>query len=73
MSADRCFYFNQLGGFMSKIADYFKGVKKEAARIKWTSKKDLLKYSRSTISFMLFFGVFFYLIDMLVALLRSGL
>ena len=55
---------------MSKIADYFKGVKKEAARIKWTSKKDLLK---STISFMLFFGVFFYLIDMLVALLRSGL
>ncbi len=22
------FYFNQLGGFMSKIADYFKGVKK---------------------------------------------
>ena len=73
MSDDRFFYFNQLGGFMSKIADYFKGVKKEAARIKWTSKKDLLKYSISTISFMLFFGVFFYLIDMLVALLRSGL
>ena len=71
MSADRCFYFNQLGGFMSKIADYFKGVKKEVARIKWTSKKDLLKYSISTISFMLFFGVYFYLIDMLEALLRS--
>ena len=58
---------------MSKIADYFKGVKKEAARINWTSKKDLLKYCISTISFMLFFGVFLYLIDMLVALLRSGL
>ena len=73
MSADRCFYFNQLGGFMSKIADYFKGVKKEAARIKWTSKKDLLKYATSTIAFMIFFGVFFYLIDLLVAVLRSSL
>ncbi len=58
---------------MSKVVDYFRGVKKEAARIKWTSKKDLLKYSISTITFMLFFGVFFYLIDMLVALLRSRL
>ena len=58
---------------MGKIVDYFRGVKKEAARIKWTSKKDLLKYSVSTISFMIFFGVFFYLIDMLVALLRSCL
>ena len=58
---------------MGKIVDYFRGVKKEAARIKWTSKKDLLKYSVSTLSFMIFFGVFFYLIDMLVALLRSGL
>ena len=58
---------------MGKIVDYFRGVKKEVARIKWTSKKDLLKYAVSTISFMIFFGVFFYLIDMLVALLRSGL
>lgn len=58
---------------MSKIADYFKGVRKEISRIKWTSKKDLLKYSISTIVFMLFFGVFFYAIDLLVALLRSNL
>ena len=58
---------------MSKIVDYFKGVKKEISRIKWTSKKDLLKYSISTIVFMLFFGVFFYAIDLLVALLRSNL
>ena len=58
---------------MKKIVDYFKGVKKEISRIKWTSKKDLLKYSVSTIVFMLFFGVFFYAIDILVALLRSSL
>ena len=56
---------------MKKIIDYFKGVKKEISRIKWTSKKDLLKYSVASILFVIFFGVFFYAIDMMVALLRS--
>ena len=58
---------------MKKIVDYFKGVKKEISRIKWTNKKDLLKYSVSTIVFVMFFGVFFYVIDLLVAVLRSSL
>lgn len=30
------------------MVEYFKGVKKEVSRIKWTSKKDLLKYATST-------------------------
>ena len=30
---------------MSKISDYFKGVRKEISRIRWTNKKDLIKYS----------------------------
>ena len=55
------------------MVEYFKGVKKEVSRIKWTSKKDLLKSAASTIAFMIFFGVFFYLIDLLVAVLRSSL
>ena len=55
------------------MVEYVKGVKKERSRIKWTSKKDLLKYAISTIAFMIFFGVFFYLIDLLVAVLRSSL
>ena len=58
---------------MKKIVDYFKGVKKEVSRIKWTSKKDLLKYSVASILFVMFFGVFFYVIDLVVALLRSSL
>ena len=70
--AERCFYFNHiLGGI--RMVEYFKGVKKEISRIKWTNKKELIKYSVSTILFMLFFGVFFYAIDLLVALLRSSL
>lgn len=53
------------------MIEYFKGVKKEISRIRWTSKKELFKYSVSTVAFMIFFGVFFYAIDLLVALLRS--
>lgn len=53
------------------ISKYFRGVKKEISRIRWTNKKDLVKYSIATVTFILFFGVFFYVIDMLVSLLRS--
>ena len=53
------------------IKKYFKGVKKETERIRWTSSKDLLKYSITTVSFMLFLGAYFYVIDLLVSLLRS--
>lgn len=53
------------------ITKYFKGVKKEIGRIRWTTPKDLLKYSLTTISFMLFLGVYFYIIDILVSLIRS--
>lgn len=57
----------------SKIAGYFKGVKKEISRIRWTKGKELLKYSIAAVSFILFFCVYFYVIDVLVALLRSYL
>ena len=58
-------------GFFKGIKSYFKGVKKEIGRIRWTSGKDLVKYSIATIMFVLFFGVYFYLIDLVVALIRS--
>ena len=58
---------------MKKIVEYFKGVKKEISRIKWTNNKDLVKYSIYNILFIMFFGVFFYAIDLLVAVLRSSL
>ena len=57
----------------SRIIGYFKGVKKEISRIRWTKGKELLKYSIAAVVFILFFCIFFYVIDMLVALLRSSL
>ena len=56
-----------------RIVGYFKGVKKEVSRIRWTKGKDLLKYSISTVVFIIILGIFFYGIDLLVALLRSSL
>ena len=53
------------------IKKYFKGVKKEITRIRWTSLKDLCKYSVTAVSFMVFLGMYFYLIDLLVSLIRS--
>ena len=56
---------------LNAIAKYFKGVEKEIGRIRWTTGKELVKYSVTAITFMLFLGVYFYAIDMLVSLLRS--
>lgn len=53
------------------IAKYFKGVKKEIGRIRWTSGKDLAKYSVTAVSFMLFLGIYFYVIELLTSLIRS--
>ena len=54
-----------------RIGKYFKGVSKEIKRIKWTERKDLLKYTLCTLGFVFFFGVYFYAIDWVVLLVRS--
>ena len=54
-----------------RIGKYFKGVLKEIKRIRWTSGKDLLKYSIATVVFVLFFGIYFYAIDWIALLVRS--
>ena len=56
---------------LNAITKYFKGVKKEMKRIRWTTGKELVKYSATAVLFMLFLGVYFYAIDILVSLIRS--
>lgn len=53
------------------ISRYFKGVGKEIKRIKWTSGKDLVKYSIAAVAFVVFFGIYFYGIDWIALLVRS--
>ena len=54
------------------IGKYFKGVKKEISRIRWTSGKELFKYSLTTICFMLILGLYFYGIEMLITWVRRA-
>ncbi len=46
-------------------------VRSEMAKVKWPSKKDMIKYSIATIVFVIFFALFFYAIDMVIALLKE--
>lgn len=54
---------------LKPITTFIDGVKKEAGKILWTSKKSLLKYSIATLVFMIFICLFFVATDLLIALL----
>ncbi len=56
---------------MKKLKKFFSEVKKELGKVKWPNKKDMVKYSIATITFVIFFAVFFYAIDMAVAFIKS--
>lgn len=56
---------------MKKIKSFFKGVKKEGKMVRWPSGKDMVKYSLAVLSLMLFFGLYFYLLDVLFTFLKG--
>ena len=58
-------------GIWAKIFLFFKGVKSEWKRVKWPTKKEMIKYSVATIILIVGCSVFFYVIDVLLALLHS--
>ena len=58
-------------GIWTKIVLFFKGVKSEWKRVKWPTKKDMIKYSVATIVLVVGCSVFFYVIDVLLAFLHS--
>ena len=56
---------------MKKVKSFFKGVKKEAKKVKWPDGKTLVKYSCITVVMLVFFGLFFYGLDALFAFVRG--
>lgn len=54
------------------IFKYFHEVRMEVSKVKWPSKKDMIKYSTATLVFILFFSAFFYVIDLVFALIKAG-
>ena len=49
----------------------FKQIKKEMSKVHFPNKKDIVKYSVATICFVIFFGVYFYLIELIMALVKT--
>ena len=58
-------------GFFKKISNWIKSIFKEVSKVKWPSKKEMIKYSVTTIVFVLFFALFFYAIELVMAFLKS--
>ena len=56
---------------MKKLARFFISAKKEMKNVRWPSKKELITYSLATLSFVVFFGLFFTLTDSGIALVRT--
>jgi len=65
------FILGKKGEFMKKIRKFLDEVKKELKKVRWPNKKEMVKYSAATICFVIFFAVFFYLIDLAVAFIRT--
>ena len=59
------------GNIFERIANFFSGVKTEFKRVKWPSRKEMVKYSIATIVFIICCSLFFYLIDVILAALHS--
>lgn len=48
------------------MKNLFKNVKKEMKKVKWPTKKDMIKYSIATIAIIVFFGLFFTASDLII-------
>lgn len=54
-----------------KFRVFCHGVKSETQKVHWPSKKDMFKYSVATIIFIVFCSLFFYLIEVIFALIQT--
>ena len=58
-------------GLFTRFRIFCSGVKSEFKRIHWPEKKDMVKYSIASIVFIIFCSLFFYLIDIIFALVQT--
>lgn len=54
-----------------KFRIFCHGVKSEFEKVHWPAKNDMVKYSIATVVFIVFCSLFFYLIDVIFALIQS--
>lgn len=56
---------------MKKIKAFFKGVSKESKMVRWPNVKDMVKYSGVVLFLMVFFGVYFYGLDLIFTFVKG--
>ena len=54
-----------------KKDNLFLQIRKEMSKVHFPNKTDMIKYSIATISFVIFFGIYFYLIQLAMAFIKS--
>ena len=54
-----------------KFRIFCHGVASEFKKVNWPTKENMIKYSIATIVFVVFLAVFFYIIDVLFALIQT--
>lgn len=56
---------------MKGIKSFFNGVKSEGKMVRWPSAKDMTKYSFVVLFLMVFFGVYFYGLDLVFTFVKG--
>lgn len=56
---------------MKGIKTFFKGVKSESKMVRWPNGKDMTKYSFVVLFLMVFFGVYFYALDLIFTFVKG--
>ena len=54
-----------------KKESFFKQVRKELKKVSWPSKKNMIKFSVTTICFIVIFSLFFFGLDSLFAFVKG--
>ena len=55
---------------MKKLARFFISVKEEMKKVKWPTRKEMIKYSGAALTFIIVFALFFTLPDLAIAGLK---
>ncbi|MCM1052997.1 MAG: preprotein translocase subunit SecE [Ruminococcus sp.] len=55
-----------------KQENYFVGVKNELSKVKWPSKKEVFKYTFSTIIFIIVLVLFFLLMSLIISYIKGA-
>ena len=55
---------------MKRTMQFLAGVRKEATKVKWPTKKEMIKYSIATLTIVFAFVVYFVLIDFILGAIK---